>query len=194
MSARAAMRRTGLAAAALLALAVSFVRVNLTPSLPRGLYCRLPVRHVTEGLLVVLCLPPEISALYRVHARSVTGSCPDRLPPFFKVVAATGGDIVTFGPEGLTSGGALLPSSAPRLRDSAGLPLPHAAFGTYRLRPGSVWLYAPEPRSFDSRYFGPLPAKDLLYRLTPLWLLAPSPPFCRLAPFCDRLVWRNSRA
>ena len=101
---------------------------------------------------------------------------------------------MTFGPEGLTSGGVLLPSSAPRLLDSAGLPLPHAAFGTYRLPPGSVWLYAPEPRSFDSRYFGPLPAKDLLYRLAPLWLFAPSPPSCRLSPFSDHLAWRNPHA
>src|SRR3954452_4271947 len=99
MSARPALRHAALASAALLALGLSLVRVNLTPSLPPGLYCRLPVRRVTGGLLVALCLPREVSALYRVHARSVTGSCPDRLPPFFKAVAATGGDLVTFGPE-----------------------------------------------------------------------------------------------
>jgi conjugative transfer signal peptidase TraF len=184
------MRPLKLFSAALFALAVCMVRINLSSSLPPGLYCRLPSRQITAGVLVALCLPPEASALYRAHARVLTGSCPDRLPPFLKVIAATGGERVTFGPEGLrTAAGVLLPSSTPRLLDSSGRPLPHAAYGTYRLPPGTVWLYGPHPLSFDSRYLGPLPASVLLYRVMPLWLFSPVLPSCRLLPFSDRLEW-----
>jgi conjugative transfer signal peptidase TraF len=146
------------------------------------------------GTLVTLCLPPAASALYRDHARAPTGSCPDRLPPFLKAIAATGGDRVTFGPEGLRAAGELLPASAPRLLDSAGRPLPHAPYGTYRLSPGTVWLYAPQPHSFDSRYFGPLPAAVVLYPVMPLWLFASPCPSCRLHPFSDRLDWSPPHA
>ncbi len=175
-------------------LAFFLVRVNVSPSLPRGFYCRLPGRRLTAGTLVTLCLPPGASALYRDHARAPTGSCPDRLPPFLKAVAATGGDPVTFRPEGLRVAGELLPASAPRRLDSAGRVLPHFPYGTYRLPPGTVWLYAPEPRSFDSRYFGPLPAAVVLYPVMPLWLFAPPPPPCHLRPFSSRLDWRPPHA
>jgi conjugative transfer signal peptidase TraF len=188
------MHRPKLVSAAILSLALLLVRVNVSSSLPRGLYCRLPGRQLAAGSLVALCLPPEAAALYRRHARAPAGSCPDRLPPFLKAVAATGGDLVTFGPEGLRAGGGLLPFSAPRLLDSAGQPLPHAPYGTYRLPPGSLWLYAPQPFSFDSRYFGPQPAPIVLYRLMPLWLFAPAPPSCRLRPFFSRLEWSSPHA
>jgi conjugative transfer signal peptidase TraF len=181
------MNSPKLLAAALLSSALFLVRVNVSSSLPRGLYCRLPRHEITPGSLVSLCLPVPAATLYRAHAHPPTGSCADRLPPFLKAVAAQGGDLVTFGPEGLRAAGRLLPASAPRLEDAAGQPLPHAPFGTYRLPPGSVWLYAPQALSFDSRYFGPQPASAVLYRLAPLWLFSPSPPSCRLRPFSNYL-------
>ncbi len=182
------------AAISLVSLAFFLLRVNVSASLPRGLYCRFPGRSIEAGTLVALCLPPEASALYRAHAHAPAGSCPDRLPPFLKAVAATGGALVTFGPEGLRVAGELLPLSAPRLFDSAGLPLPHALYGTYRLPPRSLWLYAPQPSSFDSRYLGPQPTSLVLYRLLPVWLLGHLPPSCRLRPFFPRLEWSSRHA
>lgn len=175
--------------AGIFSLALFLLRINISLSLPQGLYCRLPGRRFSPGALVALCLPPRASALYRAHGRAPAGSCPDRLPPFLKAIGATGGELITFGPEGLRAGGGILPFSAPRPFDSAGRPLPHAGYGTYRLSPGSLWLYAPQPNSFDSRYFGPQPAPLVLYRLMPLWLFSPPPSCCRLKPFSDRLLW-----
>jgi conjugative transfer signal peptidase TraF len=178
----------GSAALAALALALFLVRINVSSSLPAGLYCRLPEHPIAPGALVALCLPAEAAALYRAHARAPVGSCPDRLPPFLKAVAAFGGGVVTFGPQGLRVDGLLLPASAPRLQDSAGRPLPHPPFGTFRLAPGFLWLYAPHPLSFDSRYFGPQPASSVLYRLAPIWLFS-SPSLVRLPLFSDHLDW-----
>jgi conjugative transfer signal peptidase TraF len=186
------MRPRTLLAGAVLALALGLLRINISPSLPRGLYGRLPKRPLGRDALVALCLPPGAAALYREHARAPTGSCPDRLPPFLKVVAASGGDLVTFGPEGLRTAGGLFPSSAPLPADSSGRPLPHAPYGIYRLSRGAIWLYAPQALSFDSRYFGPLPESSVLYRLLPLWTVDPTPLFCHLPPFSSRLLWRKA--
>jgi conjugative transfer signal peptidase TraF len=183
------MKSPKLISAVVLSSALFLVRVNVSSSLPKGIYCRLPRQKITQGALVGLCLPGSAAALYRAHAHPPSGSCADRLPPFLKAVAAQGGDLVNFGPQGLRVGGELLPLSAPRLSDSAGLPLPHAPYGTYRLPPDSIWLYAPEPSSFDSRYFGPQPTPLVLYRLMPLWLFGPMPPACRIEPFHSRLEW-----
>jgi conjugative transfer signal peptidase TraF len=188
------MRHPKLISGSLLSLALFLVRVNVSSSVPRGFYCRLPARQLAVGALVALCLPPEASTLYRAHARASAGSCPDRLPPFLKAVAATGGNLVTFGPDGLRAAGELLPFSAPSPLDSSGRPLPHAPYGTYRLPPGSLWLYAPHPLSFDSRYFGPQPEALVLYRLMPLWLFGPSAPSCRFRPFSPRLEWSSPHA
>ncbi len=178
-----------LAAAALFTLPLFLLRVNVSSSLPRGIYLRLPARQIVPGALVALCLPAEAAALYRAHAHAPVGSCPDRLPPFLKAVAVSSGDEVAFGPRGLSVNGRLLPASAPRRQDSAGRPLPHPPFGTYRLEPGSLWLYAPHPLSFDSRYFGPQPASAVLYRLAPIWLFSDPSPLVRLHLFSDHLDW-----
>jgi type IV secretory pathway protease TraF len=38
-----------------------------------------------------------------------------------------------------------------------------------RLAPGEVWLHSPyEARSWDSRYFGPVPARNVLYAAKPV--------------------------
>jgi type IV secretory pathway protease TraF len=44
-----------------------------------------------------------------------------------------------------------------------------ASQGFGRAEPGEIWLYAPHPRSFDSRVFGPVPLGSVRGVLTPLW-------------------------
>ena len=47
----------------------------------------------------------------------------------------------------------------------------HYPFGTYHLKDGQVWLYAPGNYAFDSRYYGPVPAQNILQRATPWWTI-----------------------
>jgi type IV secretory pathway protease TraF len=43
--------------------------------------------------------------------------------------------------------------------------------GRYVIPPGEVWLVSTfSPRSWDSRYFGPVPASAIVSALTPLWV------------------------
>jgi len=59
----------------------------------------------------------------------------------------------------LVANGRPVAASRPQPNDSAGRPLVHFPFGHFRVPPGELWLFAPyHPRSYDSRYFGPVAA------------------------------------
>jgi len=55
--------------------------------------------------------------------------------------------------------------------DSQGQPLKRwaPAGQEYVLGPGQYWMGGPHPRSFDSRYLGPISSPLLIKRITPLW-------------------------
>jgi type IV secretory pathway protease TraF len=79
------------------------------------------------------------------------------------------GDEVIVASAGLAVNGRSVPASRVVPRDAAGRPLPHPAFGGCRVRPGELWLFAPyHPRSYDSRYFGPVATAAVRGRLLPL--------------------------
>ena len=51
-------------------------------------------------------------------------------------------------------------------------PLQRLTDGAYRVTPNEVWLLSNyDPRSFDSRYFGPVPAANVLGVAHPVWVL-----------------------
>jgi conjugative transfer signal peptidase TraF len=77
-------------------------------------------------------------------------------------VVAVAGDMVTVTAEGITVNGHPVPGSAPLDRDSSGRQLQPVPLGSYRLAPGQIWLSSGhDPRSFDSRYFGPVPVASV---------------------------------
>ena len=144
------------------------LRVNVTPSVPLGLY-RIVQAPVDRGSLVEICLPARLTPLALRRGYTDQGSCPGRTRPLLKEALAMTGDRIVLTRLGVTRGGVLLPASAPRSTDSEGRPLPHLLLGVYQLPVGSVWLYGPHPRSFDSRYFGPVAADLIRNTLVPLY-------------------------
>lgn len=128
-------------------------RLNLTPSMPLGLWRIVATADYPRGGTVAVCPPVDASFLPR-------GSCPLGMQPLLKQIVALPGDEVTVTPSGVSiNGGHLLPHSAPLTQTSAGQPLPQQR-GTRRLT--GYWLYGTDsPRSFDSRYFGEVPATAL---------------------------------
>ena len=156
---------------------------NRSPSLPRGLYLRARGGYA-PGTLVLACLPEARATAARQRGYLDPGTCPGGASPVGKIVLAAGPDVVDFGADGLRRHGVPVPGSGPVSVDSAGRPLGHVPFGRYRLAPGEFWLYSPyHPRSFDSRYFGPLRQSDLRSTLVPVWIASrglPEPPGFRL--------------
>lgn len=134
--------------------------VNESPSVPRGLYLRVPGASLQRGVLVAT---PQPAAARPYLAR--LGMPPEVL--LIKRVAAAGGDRVC------REGGVVRVGSRrveARERDRRGVALPRWS-GCRRLAPDELFLLGDTPESFDSRYFGPVRAADVdgVFRETLTW-------------------------
>ncbi len=145
------------AAAIQTALLAGGIVINDTPSLPEGFY-RKSTRSVEEGSSVLFRLPVgELSS--RPYTRE----------NLIKQVVAVAGDRVGIGKEGVRVNGHLLANSAQLPTDRDGLPLPRLSLEDYTMRAGElVTMSTYNPRSFDSRYFGPVHRDQVLSVVEPL--------------------------
>jgi conjugative transfer signal peptidase TraF len=145
------------------------LRLNLTESLPRGVY-----RTITEeprrGSIVVVCLPLDAAELARERGYLGPGSCPRGVRALGKMVVATGGDVVAHREEGVLVNLKPIANSGTLRRDSRRRTIPHYPWGDYVLKARELWLFSPyRPNSYDSRYFGPVDASRVVSVLRPVW-------------------------
>lgn len=150
------------------------LRVNGTPSMPLGLW-RVVTDHapLRRGEIVAIC-PPDTAPVQAGAERGYIppGRCPGGYEPLLKPIAATSGDVVAVSTSGVAVNGEVLQDTAQLAQDSAGRPLKPVAAGVYPVAPGEVWLLSGhDPRSFDSRYFGPVPAANVQGIARPVWVL-----------------------
>jgi conjugative transfer signal peptidase TraF len=157
----------------------SGIRINMTASMPRGLYRIAPLlsdsrraAHLVRGMAVTACLPRAVARLALRRGYIGPGNCPAGGEPVLKVLAAIAGDVVRVTTAGISVDGVLLHNSAALLRDGAGRTMPHVPAGLYRVGPGDVWLLSTRvPDSWDSRYFGPVPTSELCGIARPVWVI-----------------------
>jgi conjugative transfer signal peptidase TraF len=165
------------AAAAVIVLAIPIslgrllhLRITLTDSsAPAGLYRLVTAAPAERGALVAACLPQPIArhGLMRGYLRN--GDCPAGAEPVAKVVGALPGDVVTVESDRVAVNGVRFQDSRMAARDSAGRPLAHVRWGVRRVDAGEVWLFGfNDPRSWDSRYFGPVPLAAIRGALQPV--------------------------
>jgi len=144
------------------------LRLNTTTSMPRGLY-RSVGGTVAPGAWVSVCLPSEIARFGVERGYLGAGSCPNGTEPVLKVVAAVAGDVVQVRGDGVAVNGELLAHSRPLERDRGGRELAAYSVAARTLAPGELWLHSPfEERSWDSRYFGPVPSTCVTDVVAPL--------------------------
>lgn len=149
-------------------------RLNLTSSMPLGIWKKTTATH-RDGY-AAFCLPPNSVAGQLANGRDYlpSGICPGGFAPLLKRVSAIPGDVVLLADEQVCVNDTCLPNSRSFSDDSAGRPLVHYPRGAYRVPEGEYWLFSTEDeRSFDSRYFGPVPAASVID------FLAPVATFCR---------------
>ena len=164
------LRWTAALVAAWLIALIAGVRLVLTPSLPHGAY-RVLTGRPARGDMVMTCLPEPVARFALDRGYLWAGNCPGGVVAVGKVVTGVQGDTVTVGSDGVAVNGRPLPNSRARDRDSRGRPLRALTRGRRVIQPGELWLSAPyHPLSFDSRYFGPVPASSVVARLDPLWI------------------------
>jgi conjugative transfer signal peptidase TraF len=157
-------------ATAMLALVLvhrSGLRFNITGSIPIGVYRVVDdTAPLRRGDVVLACLPESVARL--AHDRGYVprgGSCPQALVPVGKMVMALAGDTVVVSSDGLHVNGRLVQNSRPLVQDAAGRELRGIPSGHYLVSTGDVWLIGVSPRSFDCRYIGPVPIKNVIARL-----------------------------
>ena len=146
------------------------LRLNLTGSLPVGLYLMSRAAPV-RGAIVLACLPRGVAAFAKERGYVPPGgACPSGVLPVGKPVLALPGDTVTVTPTGLLVNAAPVPNSQPLTADRKGRPLPRLAIGRYLVRPGALWVVSSYSRfSFDSRYFGAVETRQIRASVRQLW-------------------------
>ena len=161
------------------AFGVMFAGVNLglvfnyTHSAPFGLYMEIatPTEARREPPPYIFFCPdvrwPSMNN--EPNYRSPMRTCPDGFSPLIKPVIAWPGDTVQTSPQGITVNGVLLAHTVSLNHDSQGRIVHPFAYGTYRVQPGQLWAVSSfSPRSFDSRYFGPVPLRSVHLWIRPL--------------------------
>lgn len=141
---------------------------NTDSAAPAGVY-RVVSREVKRGDLVAACLPIPIAqeGLARGYLR--TGGCPGDAEPVDKIIGALPGDVVDVQHGWIAVDGVRLAQSAVAAHDSAGRRLPHVVWGRHMVAANEVWLFGfNDRRSWDARYFGPIPLSNVRGDLEPV--------------------------
>jgi conjugative transfer signal peptidase TraF len=139
------------------------LRINTSPSLPMGLYI---TTADTDANLVEFCPVEPFATLSIARGYRDPGACRDGAAPLLKPIIARSGDVVEVSARGISVNGVLLPNTAPLATDTKDRHLEAWPFGRYVVNPGTIWVASSyHPRSFDSRYFGPLSTAAIRYRL-----------------------------
>lgn len=138
------------------------LRINVSPSIPVGLY--FIERHVgapRRGTIVLVCLPDSIAAVGRERGYLLRGSCPGGVAPVGKPVFAIAGDTVIVRGGCIRSRGITVYALS-LVIDASGRSLRHITDGIGIVPPGMMWLLSTwSGRSWDSRYYGAVPVSGV---------------------------------
>ncbi len=142
------------------------IRINASTSLPIGLYAESEDGYAP---LIEFCPPEPWAALAIQRGYRTAGVCADGATPLMKPIVAREGDVVEVLNTGVSVNGRLIPNSVPRSADTRGRPMPIWPIHSQRVVAGTVWVVSSyNPRSFDSRYFGPISLRSITARLRPV--------------------------
>jgi conjugative transfer signal peptidase TraF len=142
-------------------------RVNVTSSMPPGIY-RIAPGLPERGDYVSFCLAGDTAAFALERGYLRPGICPSGTRPLLKRLAGVAGDEAHVAPEGIYVNSVLQPASAALDVDKNGTELPRVN-PEGRIPSGQALLLAAHQGSYDSRYFGLVPAESL-QRVKAVWL------------------------
>jgi conjugative transfer signal peptidase TraF len=151
------------------------VRWNRSASMPEGRWLMAAADSgggVRRNQIVAACPPDNVTVRdAALRGYIPAGGCRDGLEALLKTVAAVAGDTVTVSPSGVAVNGVPIEDTAALDHDNAGRRLRPFPAGIYAVPPGQVWLLSNhQPRGFDSRYFGPIPAANVQGMARPIWV------------------------
>lgn len=147
------------------------LRYNVSESYPAGLYRVDKSRFPVVGELALFC-PPDNAitqmALQRHYLKD--GFCESGTVPLTKRLVAVPGDQVDLGPEGIRiNRGPLIKNTKHLIADSNGGELPSYESG--KIPPDSYFMISEyNPKSWDSRYFGPVGGSYIIGTVKPFFI------------------------
>jgi conjugative transfer signal peptidase TraF len=159
------------AAAVLLTVAANnlHLRITLTDSAAAAGIYRVIDSPPVRGVLVAACLPIAAARTGLTHGYLGAGDCPAGAEPVAKMIGAMPGDVVEVEPGWVAVNGMKFTNSRTATRDSGGRQLAHVPSGAREVGEGEVWLFGfNNRRSWDARYFGPVPLANVRGVLRPL--------------------------
>ncbi|MEO5326378.1 conjugative transfer signal peptidase TraF [Mesorhizobium sp. CC13] len=141
--------------------AIAGYHINFTPSEPLGFWRVRPLeRPIAVGDLVFIC-PPGTAQFAEARARGYLrrGLCSAGVAPLIKTVIAIEGQRIEIDTD-VRVDGRRISESGVVSKDGKGRALDAHAGGI--VPAGNVFLHSPYSASWDSRYFGPIPASGVL--------------------------------
>jgi conjugative transfer signal peptidase TraF len=149
-------------------------RINLTPSMPIGIWkIKDESQKFQIGDIALFCLPIDtaIGKIVLEIGLLEKGSCPGNIEPLLKPIAAMKGDVFTLTKESVIINGINLTNTKTHATDKLGLPLPSYPRGSYQVKEDEIWLISNlHERSLDSRYFGPVKKTHIKAIMEPIWI------------------------
>ena len=144
-------------------------RVNMTASMPRGIWQETH-ESIERGSFVFECLPPDLAAFGKERGWFEGGDCPTGIEPILKQVAGIPGDTVDLADEYVAVNDMLILGTATHNVDSKKRPLPAIPRGVFTLKDGEFFLVGWEKKSWDSRYTGPALRENIRSTARPVWV------------------------
>jgi len=135
-------------------------RINVTPSLPCGLY-RIASRPVPPDRFASFCPESDYGRLARDRGYLAAGSCPSGVRPLLKQAVGLPGDVIGFQEGLLTINGQILAGTVAVSSDSQGRPVPPSRLTAGVIPQGQALMLSQKSLSFDSRYFGLVPLESV---------------------------------
>lgn len=148
-------------------------RWNKTKSYPSGLYKLVTTSpdSISQGDLVMAC-PGDSELQKEARQRGYIPyglGCPGGFAPLIKKAVALPGDSVVVSQDHIQVNGKAIKNTNRLDADSQGRAMPGLP-DSGEVKDGQVWLVSDyASRSWDSRYFGPLPLDNIQGRVYPVW-------------------------
>lgn len=141
------------------------IGINLTNSLPQGLYIVDKNQEIQHGDIVKLCLNEYLSQKTNAELYVGYGTCKNGLKPLLKYVVGLEGDLVNVRNNKVFIHSKHTPLSTVmhiKDKDSQGKKV-NSIIETGIIPTGKAFLYSYHGGSFDSRYFGLVDTSDLTH-------------------------------
>jgi conjugative transfer signal peptidase TraF len=147
------------------------LRINLSASMPRGIYLLSGDSGINVGDFVMVCLDHPLAQFALQRRYLHRGNCADGSQPLLKQVVAMGSDEVVLLTNTIMIHHKTLPHSSTFRVDSINRPLPEISRGLYILKANQLWLYGTDSaKSWDSRYFGAVDRSEVMSVVKPLFV------------------------